>query len=770
MKAAARRLAAVLAVILATFVLSTPPAFAGGPDNEDCADAPTPEYTGRGMSGTMDPPGTDALPKSVYGDYNYAGQIWNLYDNVDDTLGVCFDPGGTIENWLGSQMFNVAKVTTALANMTQHAINRGGLSDQIDHGIAGVARHAYNGIGVPFIPLALLLMGVVMLVYATRGDNARIVGAGGRTLAMLFVVSMALSPLVYTAFADRILFGGVKDAQSAMVNALYAKDAKGADPADVPPTKLEQAVVYNNWLRGEFGDINDPMAKKYGRMLLDGQAYTYTQTNSKAAHDDHVKQNKNKEFIHVASEMHDKGDYATFTGRSGRVGPGFIAMVQGLTVSLFSGLNNLCVLLAQLLIRGMVLLAPLIGFACLIPGRARAFGKALLTFMAIGFIATVVSIYYLYVVLWIQSQGLPIGLELVCTTAWTLFVWAFVRPFKRLKSIVSTAVDATGAQPQINNIQEKMRRWWPKGRDDQDQGRWWHGNDRREQWRFDQVPPGGDEPLPGGPPGGGGGRGPGGGPRPEGRQPFETPYNRRRGLPPPDGRAPSGGPSPAYGEPGGPVPLGGRKPRGELTGQPVPMMLPATATRIGDGVRAESARANANPMTLDHHRPRAALPAGSDGADGDVPERRAELVVPSQMDRSGELSPAARTADGAHVITSAGRNLYVPSDDPAKPSALPTGGRGSQTPPQGRPEAAPVSGPPRTAPTAPAASQPPAQPAPARPARPTSRPVGPPPARPNPPTPLHHQGQGLNVTPRRESPPPPPARPESATRPPRPNQ
>lgn len=724
------RFGALVGVIVAVFVLSTPVAWAGGPDNDDCADAPTPELTGRGLTGAIDPPTTNAAPKSIYADYSYAGQIWNLYDNVDDTLGVCFDPGGTIENWLGNQMFDVAKVVTAGANTLHHAINKGGLSDQVDGFIAAAAHKGYSGIGAPFIPLALIIMGIVVMRHTLSGDNRQVVGAGGRTLAMLFVVSMALSPLVYTAFADRMLFGGISDAQSKVLSALYGNARSGARPADIPPTKLHEAVVYRNWLRGEFGDQNDPMAKKFGRMLTDAQGYTVAQSRGDAAHDEHVKQNKEKEFVHVASEMHDKGDYASFTGRSGRVGSGAIAMIQGLTISLFTLGANASVLLAQLLLRAMVLFAPLIGFACLLPGRARTYARAGLTFMAIGFVMTVVTIFYTYVIGLIQSAGMPIGLELLCTTALTLFVWYFARPFKRLKDMATSMSDATGMNRHTTSMTEQMQKLWvfrSMRRTDQ-----MPGNDR--WWRQ----PGAVDPATGAPAVGG----PAGAGVPDGERPEPAATVRAEGKPvlrreipsvPTDAAPALPGPPPQgtlppVAEPANRIASAAGAVHDRRPGVGAPVGIPGEAGVAGTigaaGIlRAESVRESPHEpleQRLPHQAPQLAMATTA-------PEpHRPEFVRPSEILAADPVRPlleAPRKPDGSY-------QLYRPSEDPKRPSDLhvqqpqpprnPSGREAMTTTPATqltRPR------PPRQAPPHPPAFMPPVR-----------RPADPPPAPPRPET------------------------------------
>src|SRR5947207_2505835 len=43
---------------------------------------------------------------------------------------------------------------------------------------------------------------------------------------------------------------------------------------DVLPADLHNKVIYENWLRGEFGKPDAPQATEFGRKLLDAQAWT----------------------------------------------------------------------------------------------------------------------------------------------------------------------------------------------------------------------------------------------------------------------------------------------------------------------------------------------------------------------------------------------------------------------------------------------------------------------------------------------------------------
>src|SRR5690606_25862273 len=97
----------------------------------------------------------------------------------------------------------------------------------------------------------------------------------------------------YSAFADKMLFSGLREAQRGIAQEMYPDSVV---VRDVVPTKLHTTVVYENWLRGVFGSAESPQAKEYGRRLLDSLAFTWAETTRGDDAKPSVIKAKNAEF------------------------------------------------------------------------------------------------------------------------------------------------------------------------------------------------------------------------------------------------------------------------------------------------------------------------------------------------------------------------------------------------------------------------------------------------------------------------------------------
>ncbi|MDQ3663890.1 MAG: magnesium transporter, partial [Actinomycetota bacterium] len=121
-----RRRYAMMAVIglLGMQALIGSPAMA-----QDTNCIPNPERPGAGMVGALDPPQGNGEVNSPYINYGYAGMVWHVYDESCGGLvpsGVT-DPGATIDNWAGNELFNLAKNIVGATNSLHYTLLNGGV-------------------------------------------------------------------------------------------------------------------------------------------------------------------------------------------------------------------------------------------------------------------------------------------------------------------------------------------------------------------------------------------------------------------------------------------------------------------------------------------------------------------------------------------------------------------------------------------------------------------------------------------------------------------
>jgi len=439
----------------------------------DCKDAPEPDRPGTGLVGSLDVP-TRGLGElgSVYYEVGYAGLVWHNYD-LGCGPSATVNPGTTTDTWMGNQTFNVAKFTVGGVNWSHYLIAEGGdlltpLDDLITQGTTAM----YRGVFTTWIGVALAILAVLLFVLAMRGDLARQAQRSAFAVVALAIGAAAyLAPVNWAKAADPLLLEGVTQMQEGFL------DQTGLGSRDTLPTVLVDQVVYNNWLRGEFGGADVPQAQELGRDLLRAQTFTKAEVAAGTTGPTETEAKK-AAFKQLAERMGDR--YAYFQGKSGnRTGVGVLAVLQAMCIALFQLLSKVLVLVAMLLLRLMVMCAPAIAVLAILkpdvlPKVLKVAGGAIVNTLIVGALAGLHSL--LVVSIFRPGSGVDLWLGLLVTGVVTVVLWAVARPFRRLVSMVSlTREQFGGVVPGAGT--GPMSRMWRRmrGSDEADgrQQRWW---------------------------------------------------------------------------------------------------------------------------------------------------------------------------------------------------------------------------------------------------------------------------------------------------------
>lgn len=205
-RATLRARVSLLTVIGFLYGTAAPQAFAAAPDwgipsNEDyCKYAPSPETSGSGITGILDPQSGIRLDGTIYGDRGYAGMFWFAYDpgcasaSGDYLLGplggVAFDSNGApSDTAAGNLLLSGAKIGLAAATgMRARALDPNffvGLDSILSVGVKAL-RDLFI---TPWLGLPVMLLGLILLVLARRGDHAESAQRAGVGLAALAIIS-----------------------------------------------------------------------------------------------------------------------------------------------------------------------------------------------------------------------------------------------------------------------------------------------------------------------------------------------------------------------------------------------------------------------------------------------------------------------------------------------------------------------------------------------------------------------------------------------------
>lgn len=458
----------VLGLVIAVMLVAAPAHAAPF----DCKQAPEPDRPGTGLVGSLDPaPLGLGAPDSVYSEVGYAGLAWHTYDL--GCGGSVSDPSVTTDTWLGNQTFNLAKFAVGGVNWAHYLLARGGdVLTPLDNVISRATTAMYDGVFSTFIGPALLLLAVIMLMLAFRGDLAgQTQRAGFAALALLVGSAAYLAPVNWAKVADGLLLDGVTQMQQGFIGAL------GQGDVNTLPTVLTDQVIYANWLRGEFGAPDDAKATELGRELLRAQTFTKVELAEGRTQQADVDAKK-AAFGDLASKMGDR--YPYFQGKTGsRIGVGVLAVIQAVCIALFQLLSKVLVLVAMLLLRLIVMCLPAIAVLAVLkpdvlPTVLKVAGSALVNTLVVGALAGLHAL--LVISLFRPDSGVDLWLALLVTGVTTVVLWAVARPFRRLVAMVSlTREQFGGVVPGAGD--GPMSRAWQRLRGtstaDDRQARWW---------------------------------------------------------------------------------------------------------------------------------------------------------------------------------------------------------------------------------------------------------------------------------------------------------
>lgn len=431
-----RSMLVVVAILGLQAVLLGPSASAAG-----ACDAPNPERPGAGMVGAIDPPlGSHGDPvKGMYGKYSYAGSVWHVYQ--DNNGGPCIpDASATIDTWMGNQLFNIGKNLVGATNSLHYAmLSQDSMLAPLDKAVEKGAKTFYKNVYVEWFAVAALVLAIMLFRYIWQGDLASIGKRGLWALAGMWLAASVFSlGGVYTAI-DSTLIQTTSQIQAGFLSSDQVEHQRNA-----LPNSLYDNVIYTNWLRGEFGDPHSAHAKQYGANLLDDQAWAKTDVNS--ANDQSKVDAKKNDYKSMPSKL--GTDEGFFRGTDGsRTGSGFLAMFQGFAYALFQLLAKAAVLMAQVLIRILILASPLIGLAAMVMPDllrkvARAAGAIAMSVLAFSAMAGAHAL--LLGQIFDASNQLSLLAQMLLAALVTGVFLLIGKPVKRMRQMVELSIGGNG--------------------------------------------------------------------------------------------------------------------------------------------------------------------------------------------------------------------------------------------------------------------------------------------------------------------------------------
>ena len=463
-----RALAALFALVAALLgglvVAPAAAALPSIPGLSDCKSAPTPEVPGRGVVGffesppkTPPPAGDPFAPNStttIYQQYGYAGLRFNTYDlgcGPDVLVAPAATTGTSVANWL----ITMPKAAVAATGAVLGAAFAPTFLQVFDPLVNQVVQTLRRTVFDQWAALVVAALGLLLVWRARQASLASSAAAVGWALLVMVLATMVFRwPLVAGHAADQT----VTSTLGAVTGGLNGtQPGAGGSPSDRSIAGMQEALLYQAWLGGTFGDANSDVAKRYGPVIFDSQAMTWAQAQvlkADPARGQQIIAAKQKTFQDTAAKIKaqdpDAYDYLTGNRSDSRVGYALLAGLAAMCAVPFLLIAGLLVLGALIIVRFGVMLFPAFATLGLFPtmrglvtGIGNTLAAALINAIVFG-IGAAVAVRGIGILL-APSTGLPPWLDVVLLLLFTIVMWAALRPFRRLTQMVDRNRNHFGA-------------------------------------------------------------------------------------------------------------------------------------------------------------------------------------------------------------------------------------------------------------------------------------------------------------------------------------
>jgi hypothetical protein len=301
------RLLAVLTVAGICGVLALPAASAapvtgppsvlampGIPGIPDCKDAPLAERPGTGLPGALDPapdpvpaeadPFADNPTTSLYEQYGYAGLSWHTYDL--GCGGSVRDPAAATDTMIGNLLLSAAVWLTAATNGLHNQVaDPASYMAPLDRVVTAVTTRLHDAIWSPWGAVALLAVAALLLYHAMRGQlSAVVAGAGWALLVLAVLAAVTAYPSRAASFFDDTITTTIGSLQ-ARTAGLHGTTTAGPDATRAQGALTVDRVFYDAWLRGQLGATDTTAARRWGPVLFQAGAVSWSEAAAAATPD-----------------------------------------------------------------------------------------------------------------------------------------------------------------------------------------------------------------------------------------------------------------------------------------------------------------------------------------------------------------------------------------------------------------------------------------------------------------------------------------------------
>ena len=441
------------------------------PGLPDCQSPPPAQAPDRGFGGfitptPLEPPPLDVDPftegsgVSLYETTGLAGYRWHMYTDSCIT-----GPGQATNQALTSAANSLLSIPVLavglVATLADVVYNQAWLA-VLDEPVAYVSDALYEGFTQPFMPVVVIVVGVVLLAGIRR---ARLSAALGTGVLVLVAGTLAAFAVNYpTRVAD--LTDQVTSTAVVSVNGAIAGSGN-ASPAVATVSPLVESILYDRWVAGTLGDTTSPTAREYGPVLYDASTLTWAETelvrsDPGGAGEDLIeaKQEQWREAADAVQESDpDAYEYLTGARSLDRVGHALVAFAL-ISILPFLAMSLLLVAMSYLIIRLIVMFLPLVALLALVlRGTLHSLGSlaasAIINSVVFAVGAAVTA--YLYGVFLSPDSGIPALLGILLAFLVSIALWILLSPYRRLTSMVRGTDAVKQSKREVERVKGNTR-------------------------------------------------------------------------------------------------------------------------------------------------------------------------------------------------------------------------------------------------------------------------------------------------------------------------
>ncbi|MBO0871360.1 MAG: MFS transporter, partial [Micromonosporaceae bacterium] len=252
-----------------------------------CLQAPVPAKPSDGLGGFFaSPPSTPpSFADDLYSRYGYAGYRYTMYDNgcVDQVSHLDQQTYNTAANLELNVATGIIGAANALRERAWEPASMWGWANPL---VKDATQSIYRKVFTVFGAITLAIVGLYLLWRSRQSDmSAAMTTAGWAVLVMVAVTAIAAWPVRAANAADSSLLTGLNVVHSAVGpppetppagcgSGVSCQDLR--TPARRASDTAVRNMLYRNWLRGELGSADSPVAQKYGLALYDATALSWS--------------------------------------------------------------------------------------------------------------------------------------------------------------------------------------------------------------------------------------------------------------------------------------------------------------------------------------------------------------------------------------------------------------------------------------------------------------------------------------------------------------